>query len=86
MKVKWKKSERFITVDIDGMTRQIYVTNLVRERRDEDPEDVQRTIPGGKPYKPKGFPIGEWKITGCSPKKSDYLYPFFISTNASQMV
>lgn len=86
MKVHWKKSDKFWTVDIDGSKVEIAVTNYVRGRRMEDPEDVQKTIPGGHPYMPLPFPVGNWEITGCFARSSDYLAPFFISTNAKQKV
>lgn len=46
----------------------------------------------GVPYMPRPFPIGNWNITGIVPHltKADeikgYLYPYYISTDAWQMV
>jgi hypothetical protein len=46
---------------------------------------------GGPPSMPRPFPVGEWKITGVNPhpnplENHGYLYPFYICTNAHQLL
>jgi len=43
------------------------------------------------PVMPREFPIGDWEITCINPhldpnEKNGYLYPFYIGTNAHQMI
>jgi hypothetical protein len=40
----------------------------------------------GVPYDPKLFPLGIWDIISILPKNDPYEAPFFISTNAHQLV
>jgi hypothetical protein len=62
------------------------VTNQVRIRNRENPEDVVVSIPGRVPYMPIGFPAGIWKVGKPIAKTNPYLAPYFIPTNAWQMV
>lgn len=40
----------------------------------------------GVPYMPRAFPVGRWFITAAIPKSDDYMAPFFLATDAWQMV
>lgn len=97
MKMTWTLGEKDLTVDFeDGTPAQAFpVSNEVRnaenhKRSLENPQDVVFTTPNdgskSEPYMPIGFPAGKWWITGVHPRTSDYLAPFFISTNACRMV
>lgn len=44
------------------------------------------TIPGRVPYMPTGFPSGKWRVGKPESRTNPYLAPFFIPTNAWQMV
>lgn len=88
MKLTWKKGSNILHLD-DGT--EILVTNDVRARDVNNPEDVVYTTPddGSKavPYMPTGFPVGLWQILEVRPKKGKYFSDlFFIVTDAWQMV
>lgn len=40
----------------------------------------------GVPYFPRPFPLGEWTVLAAIPKDDPYLAPFFLSTDAHQLV
>lgn len=47
-------------------------------------QDVAHSMPDGKPYMPRQFPSGRWKL-GKPVKKTDpYMAPWFIPTDAFQ--
>jgi len=48
--------------------------------------EITRTMPNGKPYMPRIFPIGTWKVGMPIPKYSAEMAPYFIPTNAFQVV
>jgi hypothetical protein len=49
-------------------------------------QDVVTTIPDNLPYMPRRFPAGRWKIGTPVKKTSPYTKPWFIPTDAWQMV
>jgi hypothetical protein len=68
---------------LDAYGLKIPVANNVRLNKDGT---GPRSSPDQIPYMPQGFPLGQWKITGVFPRTVTDLAPFFISTNAWQMV
>ena len=86
MQLTWKRGNPFMFVDNGKDVLKMAVTNNVRKRDLESPEDVVYTIPGGKPYMPRQFPLGVWKILGVRAKTNPYLAPFYIVTDAWQTV
>ena len=48
--------------------------------------EVVKTMPGGYPYQPKIFPLGLWEVGYPIQRYSLELAPYFIPTNAYQMV
>lgn len=86
MQLNWKKGDPFMFVDTGSNVLKIAVTNNVRKRDLQNPEDVVYTIPGGRPYMPRTFPLGIWKILGVRSKDNPYLAPYFIVTDAWQTV
>jgi len=83
MKLKWERGTPWLYGD-DGL--KIAVTNYVRVRNKENPEEVVMSIPGRVPYMPLGFPAGVWKVGKPIAKTNPYLAPYFIPTDAWQMV
>ncbi len=64
--------------------REIPVDNTVRLNRDGT---GPRSIPDEVPVMPTGFPLGQWWITGVYARDREthpHLYPYFISTTATQ--
>lgn len=49
-------------------------------------QDVTHTMPGGQPYMPRVFPKGIWTLGKPVAKTAPYTAPWFIPTNAWQMV
>lgn len=83
MKLTWDRSTPWLY--IDGKTK-IAVTNDVRIRSKENPEEPVYTIPGKIPYMPSRFPRGTWNVGKPIAKTNPYLAPYFIPTDAWQYV
>jgi hypothetical protein len=75
---------------LDAYGKQIPVSNFVRLSHDASGNDVVlRTSYGNVPYKPQGFPVsppGGWKVLEVKPETKQDLAPFFVATDAWQMV
>jgi len=86
MTFTWNKKDQFILFN----DKKIPVSNIVRNELNglRKTDQVVRTIPDRLPYYPRPFPVGEWEVYDPIEKdiNDDYLYPFFIPTNAWQMV
>jgi hypothetical protein len=92
--INWTRGSIYLS----AFDRQIEVSNVVRNelngrRKLGLKPDVVLTEPDDgtkpKPYMPRGFPEGSWKITGIVPHndpKDHYLNPYFIATNAHTLV
>jgi len=76
------------TLTVDGFPRVIPIRCDVRNELNgrRDPTEVVYTLPGGRPYYPRQFPKGRWKITDVRARSDSYRKPFFIATDASQLV
>lgn len=83
MKLSWDRRTPWLYINDK---ERIAVSNYVRVRNREDPEEVVMTIPGRVPYMPMGFPTGTWKVGNPIVKSNPYLAPYFIPTDAWQMV
>ena len=83
MKLLWDRKTPWLIID-DQL--KIAVSNQVRVRNRENPEEVVYTIPGRVAYMPLGFPPGIWLVGKPSPRSNPYLAPYFIPTDAWQMV
>lgn len=91
MILKWAKSRNLLSAGGKVIAVTCNVRNeLNGQRTTQNPEDVVYSLPpdgsSPVPYMPRTFPIGKWRITGIKAKSSAYLAPFFISTDAWQMV
>jgi hypothetical protein len=86
IKLKWVRGTDWMEVTAGETFFKVAVSNKVRIRNLENPEEVVMTIPDGKPYMPKGFPHGLWKVGAPVPKTNPYLAPYYIPTDAWQMV
>jgi hypothetical protein len=84
--LKWTPGTDWLFVEGADQRLKFAVTNKVRIRSKDNREDVVRTMPGGVPYMPVGFPRGTWKVTGIRPKSDPYTAPYFIATDARNMV
>jgi hypothetical protein len=67
---------------LDAYGRQIEVSNYVRTNRDGSPDRTR----DGVAVKPGHFPAGLWKLTDPLPRTAPDLAPFFIPTDAWQML
>jgi hypothetical protein len=73
-------------LDIDG-AKLIRCSSNVRNEINglRKPHEIVYSIPARKPYQPRSFPVGTWKVYPSVEKdkiKDPYLYPIFIPTNA----
>jgi hypothetical protein len=71
--------------------RTIAVSNKFREILTQSPlEHVVRTMNSdgsdGVPYKPTSFPVGIWLVRAPQSRTSPFTAPFFIPTDAHQLV
>jgi hypothetical protein len=71
--------------------RLVDVSNLVYEILTECPADhtvlsTNEDGSDGVPYKPQAFPVGIWKIGVPGARTSQYTAPYFIPTDAHQLV
>ena len=60
------------------------VRNELNQRRQID--QVVYTIPDHDPYMPRHFPKGTWKVLSAEPRTAPDRAPYFIATDAYQMV
>jgi len=86
LRLKWKRGTDWLEVTVGDTFMKMAVSNNVRVRNMENPEDVAVTIPDCRPYMPKGFPAGVWKVGMPVAKSNPYLAPYFIPTDAWQNV
>jgi hypothetical protein len=93
--MQWNKREQFLTIGYKQLGCWSIVRNEINHLRPKSGlKDIATTEKEnsrpGVPYMPRTFPAGRWLITGIKahPDKAhdDYLYPYFISTNAWQEV
>ena len=88
MEISYNRKEIFLT----ALGRSIPCTNLVRNELNGErlPSQVVKTENKdgsiGVPYQPRGFPVGNWHIVAALPKTDGYEAPFFLSTDAWQLV
>jgi hypothetical protein len=68
---------------LDAYGKEIEVSNFTRPNRDGT---LPRSVPDGKPYYPQHFPAGVWKITDPLARTAIDLAPWYIPTDAHQMV
>jgi hypothetical protein len=74
---------------VEGIKRIIPIScnvrNELNHRRRAD--EVVLSMPSGKPYYPRQFPLGIWKVLEVRDRKNDpYRAPYFIATTAHQEV
>lgn len=84
MKIIFSKSKQTMQVGDKTFTAWCKVRNELNEQRRSD--EVVYTEPIKNPYYPRRFPTGVWNISRPRSKTDPYLYPFFIPTDAWQMV
>ena len=68
---------------LDAYGEEIEVSNFTRPNRDGT---LPRSVPGNVPYYPQHFPAGLWKITDPLARTAIDLAPWYIPTDAHQMV
>lgn len=60
------------------------VRNELNKRRGGN--DVCYSVPEGKPVMPRVFPSGKFLVGRAKPSNNPYTAPFFITTNATQLL
>ena len=60
------------------------VRNEINGKRGMD--EIVKTMPNGHAYMPRVFPVGVWEVGFPIPRYSKELAPYFIPTNAWQML
>lgn len=83
MNLFWDRNTDWLIID-GG--EKIAVSNSVRIRNRENPEEVVFTIPDRIPYMPERFPAGVWHVGKPLPRSNPYLAPYYIPTDAWQLV
>jgi hypothetical protein len=89
MEITWKKSDGFLVAGDRHIDCWSKVRNEINGLRPKPGKpDIYKSIPSNLPSMPRDFPVGRWKINKIIPHDASdfYLYPFFIATNAHQML
>jgi hypothetical protein len=85
MTIEWKRSEKYLVINgTQKIPCSCDVRTLANGRRRRD--EIIRTIPGGKPFDPQPFPVGQWTVTRPRARSDEYRAPYFIPTDAFQDV
>ena len=85
MELTWDKRNSFLLSDT-GL--RIGCTCIVRNELNKWrlPKEVVHTKPDRLPYYPRVFPNGRWSVGRPIPTPDPYMAPFYIPTNAHQLV
>lgn len=95
MKLSWDKADDFLLAGdrkIRCWSKVRNELNGLRPRKGASDVFYTTTIGGNKgvPSMPRTFPVGNWKIVGIIPhpdrERDGYLWPFYIATDAWQML
>lgn len=95
MKLSWDKADDFLLAGdrkIRCWSKVRNELNGLRPRTGKPDVFYTTTIGGNKgvPSMPRAFPVGKWKILGIIPHpdraNDGYLWPFYIATDAWQML
>lgn len=84
MKMKAYLDKRILVVGDRDIDILCDVRNELNGRRGRN--EVVKSIPDGVPIEPRPFPKGIWNVGIPLPRSSDYLRPYFIPTDAWQML
>lgn len=84
MTLKFSKSAQTIIAPGRIISAWCKVRNELNKHRGAG--EVVMTEPEQHPYYPREFPNGVWKVFAPLPRSTPYLSPFFIPTDAWQMV
>lgn len=82
--MKWDRSKPYLEAFGKEIPCSCDVRNFENKRRKID--QVVYSIPKGKPYQPDVFPVGRWDVYRPEPRDDEYKAPYFIPTNAFQLV
>ena len=95
MNLRFYQSEKLLEAHIDGTVRDILADCVVRNelngwRHKHDPAQVVRAMthdPYNKPpVMPRPFPFGDWNVYAPRRREDKYLAPYFIPTDAEQLL
>lgn len=84
MKLQFSKKNQILRVGDRSIPAWCKVRNELNKLRAVD--EVVMTEPEEHPYYPREFPNGTWNVFQPLSKRAPYLAPFFIPTDAWQMV
>lgn len=84
MKLHFSKSNQILQCNSRSIPAWCKVRNELNGLRKVD--EVVFTEPVEHPYYPRRFPSGTWNISRPERRDNPYLFPFFIPTDAWQMV
>ena len=82
--MKWNRTQKYLEAYGRKIPCSCDVRNFDNKRR--KPDQVVYSIPKQKPYQPDIFPIGNWRVYKPEARDDPYKAPFFIPTNAYQLV
>lgn len=82
--ISWDRQKGFMEAFGRAIKCSCWVRNLENGQRRKT--EIVYSIPTAKPYSPQVFPTGLWEIGEIEPKTDEYLAPYFINTDAFQMV
>jgi hypothetical protein len=88
MKLKFSKSNQMIEAASGTIVKLIPAWSKVRNElnKQRGVSEIVMTEPEEHPYYPRAFPNGVWNLSKPIPRDTAYLSPYFIPTDAWQMV
>lgn len=86
--IAWKRSNDFLTAWGRDIPCTCRVRNEINGQRQAYEVVWSTDTTGGRgfPYQPRQFPLGDWAIGEPTRETDRYLAPYFIPTNAHQLV
>jgi hypothetical protein len=84
MIIQWRQGDDFLIFDGNMVRCSCNVRNELNKQR--SPTEVVHTMPNKKPYYPRIFPDGLWKVSWPRERTDKERAPFFIPTDATQRV
>jgi hypothetical protein len=82
--IVWKRSLPYLLAGNRSIKCSCNVRNELNGERGG--EDIVYSMPDHEPYMPRPFPTGSWNIGKPEPRVNKYLAPYFIPTDARQVL
>ena len=82
--IRWNVDQEYLVAYGNVIPCSCIVRNAINGWRKQ--AEVVHTIPGGLPYQPRRFPTGTWNVSMPQSRNDHYTEPYFIPTDALQIL